>query len=86
MAELADALDLGSSGATRKSSTLFTRTTLRPVGFGWQATLFFRPVGFGWQATFFLALWASWCRHHHHRQAIKKYLICRKKTIEYDTQ
>ena len=29
MAELADALDLGSSGETRKSSSLFTRTTLR---------------------------------------------------------
>ena len=55
MAKLVDALDLGSCGATRKSSTLFTRTTLRPVGFGWQAP-------------------------------IKKYLICRKKTIEYDTQ
>ena len=26
MAELADALDLGSSGATHKSSSLFTRT------------------------------------------------------------
>ena len=28
MAELADALDLGSSGATRKSSSLFTRTNI----------------------------------------------------------
>ena len=37
MAKLVDALDLGSCGATRKSSSLFTRTTLRQ-GFGWQAT------------------------------------------------
>ena len=29
MAKLVDALDLGSSGATHKSSSLFTRTTLR---------------------------------------------------------
>lgn len=38
MAELADALDLGSSEVTRVGSTPSTRTTLRPTGFGWQAS------------------------------------------------
>lgn len=43
VAELADALDLGSSAARRVGSTPSTRTTLEPErGFGWQAELYKR--------------------------------------------
>ena len=52
MAKLVDALDLGSCGATRKSSSLFTRTTLRQ-GFGWQATLSFVLWALGGRPYFF---------------------------------
>ena len=39
VAELVDALDLGSSAERRGGSSPFIRTTLRSSSFGWRATL-----------------------------------------------